>query len=233
MRAIPQYFILLLEKTMNQKTLYKPTMTKEDLKGVNFAQLVLFCMLVCFCQSAFAETASLSSIFVNGQDAWKAIMTLTNVTAFVAGIAIGAAALLKLKEVSDGKQSIKVPIMWTMVSAALIAIPSTMGTFMSTLTNEGYHGNNLLSQVSDDSGIPGVADAMKGVLLFIQMLGNIAFFRGLILLKHAGSGKEGMLKSGLFFLFGGAAAINVQTTVGILARTFFTGMTLPMGIGSW
>lgn len=220
---------------MNQNISVKPNfiLTKEDEKAITFAKFILFLMALTILQPAYAETASLGTIFANGSEAWQSIMTLTRAAAFVTGIAIGAAAILKFKEVSDGKVPLKVPIMWTVVSAALIAIPASMGTFMSTLTNQGYHGNNLLSRVSDTSGIPGVAEAMTGVLLFIQMLGHIAFFRGLILLKYAGSGKEGMLKSGLFFLFGGAAAINIQTTVGILAKTFFSGMTMPMGIGGW
>lgn len=183
-------------------------------------------------QQAFAEN-NISTMFANGEASFKSIMTLVGASSFVIGIIIGAMALFKLKEVNDGRATIKTPIMWTIVSAALISLPASIGTIATTLTAKGYHGTGLLSSIQDTSGLPGVAEALSGVLIFVQLLGHIAFVRGLFLLKDAGAGKDGTLGRGLTHLFGGAAAINIQTTVGILARTFFKGVTMPMGMGSW
>lgn len=204
----------------------------KDRRCITLAQWILTFLAMSIYQQAFAEN-NISTMFANGEASFKSIMTLVGASSFVIGIIIGAMALFKLKEVNDGRATIKTPIMWTIVSAALISLPASIGTIATTLTSKGYHGTGLLSSIQDTSGLPGVAEALSGVLIFVQLLGHIAFVRGLFLLKDAGAGKDGTLGRGLTHLFGGAAAINIQTTVGILARTFFKGVTMPMGIGSW
>lgn len=210
----------------------KKVINKKDHRVITLAQWILTFLAMSIYQQAFAEN-NISTMFANGEASWMAIMKLVGASSFVIGIIIGGMALFKLKEVNDGRASIKTPIMWTIVSAAMISLPASMGTIAMTLTSKGYHGTGLLSSVTDTSGIPGVAEALTGVLIFVQLLGHIAFIRGLFLLKDAGAGKEATLGRGLTHLFGGAAAINIQTTVGMLARTFFKGVTMPMGIGSW
>lgn len=204
----------------------------KDRRCITLAQWILTFLAMSIYQQAFAEN-NISTMFANGEASFKSIMTLVGASSFVIGIIIGAMALFKLKEVNDGRATIKTPIMWTIVSAALISLPASIGTIATTLTAKGYHGTGLLSSIQDTSGLPGVAEALSGVLIFVQLLGHIAFVRGLFLLKDAGAGKDGTLGRGLTHLFGGAAAINIQTTVGILARTFFKGVTMPMGMGSW
>ncbi len=209
-------------------------LNQKDIRAIRLSQWLLVFLGMSIYQQASADVVgTISTMFANGSDSFMAIITLVRGVAFVAGLIIGGAALFKLKEVNDGRATIKTPIVWAMISAALISIPASMATIAMTLTNKGYHGAGLLSDVQDTSGIPGVAEALTGVLIFVQLLGHIAFFRGLLLLKDAGAGKDGTLGRGLTHLFGGAAAINIQTTVGILARTFFKGVTMPMGIGSW
>ena len=205
----------------------------KDRRCITLAQWIVTFLAMSIYQQAFAADSNIATMFANGEASWMAIMKLVGASSFVIGIIICGMALFKLREVNDGRATIKTPIMWTIVGAAMISLPSSIGTIATTLTNQGYHGTGLLSSINDTSGIPGVAEALSGVLVFVQLLGHIAFVRGLFLLKDAGAGKEGTLGRGLTHLFGGAAAINIQTTVGILARTFFKGVTMPMGIGNW
>lgn len=204
----------------------------KDRRSITLAQWIITFLAMSIYQQASADS-NIATMFANGEASWMAIMKLVGASSFVIGIIICGMALFKLKEVNDGRVTIKTPIMWTIVGAAMISLPASMATIANTVTAKGYHGTGLLSSIQDTSGIPGVAEALSGVLIFVQLLGHIAFVRGLFLLKDAGAGKEGTLGRGLTHLLGGAAAINIQTTVGILARTFFKGVTMPMGIGSW
>lgn len=119
------------------------------------------------------------------------------------------------------------------IGAALIAMPAWIDTMTQTMSLGTNTGTQLLSQAGSSS-IPGMGDAMNGILLFVKLLGHLAFFRGLLILKDYGSDKQGAgLGRGLTHLFGGAAAINIEATTALLASTFFTGISLPGGLGSF
>jgi hypothetical protein len=90
----------------------------------------------------------------------------------------------------------------------------------------GSGPGNIL--VQGGSGVTAQAQAaMVGVLTFIRLIGYIAFIRGWLLINQAGQGKDGTLGRGITHIFGGAAAINVQITAGILANTFAPGVPMP------
>ena len=88
-------------------------------------------------------------------------------------------------------------------------------------------GTNL-SRVPAGGGAPGVAEALKGVLLFVKLVGHIAFLRGFLILKGVAEGSQGQtVGRAITHILGGAAAINIDTTVDFLVNTFAPGM----GIG--
>lgn len=199
-------------------------------------QLVMAALLAISTQTVMAQTSttsagSIETMFANASTSWVAFMNLARGVSFLAGILIAGAGLIKLKDVGDGRTQLKTPIWMAVIGAALVAMPASIDTITETMSLGTNTGTALLSQSS--SSIAGVGEALNGILLFVKLLGHLAFFRGLLILKDYGSDKQGAgLGRGLTHLFGGAAAINIEATTALLASTFFTGISLPGGLGS-
>lgn len=172
-------------------------------------------------------------LFVNFSDSSVSIMKLVRWTAFVLGIFIAGLGIFKLKEYSEGggRVSLKAPVLLTFVGAAMVAFPGMVNTATETLSLGASSGPLLLEEPSV-SDIPGMNAAMKGVLLFVKMVGHLAFFRGLLLLKGLGEGQnvEGGVGRVVMHIAGGAAAINIGATAGVLASTFAPGIDIG-GLG--
>ncbi|WP_234774541.1 hypothetical protein [Paraburkholderia tropica] len=201
---------------------------------ITLARLFLAAALAVGTQTAMAQsTGSIATAFSNASTSWVALINLTVGVSFLAGILISCVGLIKLKDVGDGRTALKTPLWMAVIGAALIAMPAWIDTMTQTMSLGTNTGTQLLSQAGSSS-IPGMGDAMNGILLFVKLLGHLAFFRGLLILKDYGSDKQGAgLGRGLTHLFGGAAAININATASMLASTFFTGITLPGGLGSF
>lgn len=202
------------------------TIQKEEQKKNNIILFMsTFFIFMFFTQNANAAGASenIGTMFENSQSTWVAFMNLARGIAWLSGVIISCAALFKLKYVNEGKIGIKTPLMWAFVGAALIALPGMISTATQTLSLGDNTATSLLSRDHGTSMIPGSQEAVNGVLLFIKLVGHVAFIRGFFLLKDFGSGKEGTMGRALTMIFGGAACINIEAFVGILAATFFPG----------
>ena len=55
--------------------------------------------------------------------------------------------------------------------------------------------------------------------MFVQLLGVIAFVRGLLILKSIGENKDGALGRAMTHIFGGAAAMNISWAITMLANS--------------
>lgn len=198
-------------------------------KKSKFNLQIFFALLfsVFFTESAYADSAAVNigTMFANGSNLWVEGMQLARGVSFVAGMLISGAALFKLKEVGDGRTQLKTPIIWAVAGAFLMALPGTIETATQTLSLGSNSAFSLLSNSHTTSGDAQVEAAVSGVLLFIKLVGHIAFVRGFFLLKEYGGGKEGTLGRAMTHIFGGAACINIETTFGILANTFYPGMS--------
>lgn len=194
-----------------------------------------------FPQYAFAEggkvMTTLQTIFENGQDAWVQIIIFLGAAMFVTGVVLGGVAIGKFKGVADGKVSMTQPIVITLVSAGLIASPSVIMMIAETYyEKQVWRPTALLSAIPQTSSMaPGVAEALTSVLIFVQLLGVVAFFRGMLMFRAIGANgnNNGGFGKAMTHVLGGVLAINIQLTVGILARTFFAGADLPMGMENW
>ncbi len=72
----------------------------------------------------------------------------------------------------------------------------------------------------------------EGVLLFVKLVGLLAFIRGWLQINAHAHGKDGTLGKGLVHLFGGMAAFHIEATIGILASTVAPGF-LPTVISGF
>lgn len=195
-------------------------------------RVLLFALvLLSFSSSAVAQgMPSLDEMFANFGSSSVAIMNLVRWMALPVGLFISFQALLRLKEYAEGGGRVKLstPIFMAMIGAVLIAFPITANIATQTLALGDLTGTSL-SQMPASGGAPGVAAAMTGILLFVKMVGHLAFFRGFLILKNVAEGsQQATIGRALTHIGGGAAAINIGATIAILANTFAPG--LGMGL---
>lgn len=182
-------------------------------------------------QLAFAQgMPSAASLFENFSDASIIMMDLVVGIAFIAGIFISLFGLLKFKEYSEagGRMKLSTPLGIIAVGALLVIMPGIINTTTETLSLGANTGKTLLSvNPGGSEAVAAMAGAMKGILLFVKLIGHLAFFRGLLILKSLSEGAQGAtIGRALTHIFGGAAAININATASLLAATF--ALPLPM-----
>jgi len=183
---------------------------------------------------AWAQSApSLDTMFANFADSSVKLMNLVRWMGLPIGLYISGLALIRLKEYAESgsRTKLSTPILLMVIGAMLISFPLTANIATQTLALGDSTGNALSQVPSGGGGAPGVAAALAGVLLFVKLVGHIAFFRGFLILKGVAEGQQGAgIGRALTHIFGGAAAININATIDILANTFAPGMGLQ-GIG--
>jgi hypothetical protein len=122
-------------------------------------------------------------------------------------------------------------IMTFIAAGALFSFGDSIGTFSSSLFgNAQVMTNSAISEeiISDEEDRGRVQAVIEGVMVFVMLVGYIAFIRGWFVLKAFADGQQGAtVAQGLTFLLGGSLAINLgelvnalQTTVGIEGITF-------------
>lgn len=198
--------------------------------------IISILFLLSYSNFAFAAGTSdnLITMITKGANVWAAFGWLTILFSRVAGIVLCIVGLCKWAATGNGRQGgIHIGFMYIMSGAMLVAVPTLMGVFSNTILGEGFHGTNMLSKIEENSKAAGAAEAIQSVLMFVSLLGHIAFIRGIFIMKGLGSNQSSTLGRALTHLIGGAMAINIQATTGIFARTFFSGLNMPLGIMSW
>lgn len=120
-------------------------------------------------------------------------------------------------------------IMTFITSGVLYSYGSVLGAFTNTLFGGNaacgvancastivlVDPNNNLGLSNTDSAR--IGQVIHGVMLFIALIGMIAFIRGWLVLRAFADGQQGAtLAQGLTFLFGGALAVNLGDLVNAL-----------------
>jgi hypothetical protein len=122
-------------------------------------------------------------------------------------------------------------IMTFVAAGALFSFGDSIGTFSSslfgdrTVATESSIDATIITDADDRERIQAV---IEGVMVFVMLVGYIAFIRGWFVLKAFADGQQGAtVAQGLTFLIGGSLAINLgelvnalQETVGIAGITF-------------
>jgi hypothetical protein len=112
----------------------------------------------------------------------------------------------------------------TFISAgALFSFGNSMGAFATslfgdtTLSTNALIANDVINNVDDREKIEKV---IEGLLVFVMLVGYIAFMRGWFVLKDFADGKQGAtVAQGLTFLFAGTLAINLGELINALGNT--------------
>jgi len=153
-----------------------------------------------------------------------ALTELVKYAAYIIGIYLVVGSVFKFSKLGNNggysRITPRVPLTMFFVGVSLFALTSSVDVVKNTMLMGSGPGSILMPSASG-SGV--ASAALQGVLLFIRLVGYIAFVRGWLLLNQAGLGRDGVIGRGLTHLGGGVAAINIETTAKILANTFGIG----------
>ncbi len=170
-----------------------------------------------------AISVDVGQMLVNLSQSHDAVFKMLTGGAYVLGFAFAVLAIFSLKHLSEsrtmmsGQQSLGPPLMYFLVAAVFLYMPSAidslmMTTFGATASPIGY---------SETSGDVVSADVTRAIYLMVQMVGLVAFIKGwLILAQSAKGGGSQQLGKALTHILGGILAINIIGTKNVIWASF-------------
>ena len=156
------------------------------------------------------NSTDLVAILGNLSQALAPLQHLITGFAYILGLLFFVSALDKFKKKADmgssgGQESIYVPVMYMLMGAFLLYLPSAM----STLANTAFGAGNVLTYSPQTNK----ADVYKSIGLLVRFGGVIWFIRGCVLVAHSSEPGEKHGPKGLLFLIAGVFAMNFDNTV--------------------
>lgn len=180
----------------------------------------MFALLALLANSAYATTLPEMAISFSNSYAgiWKFMTGATTVIGVLLISGSIFAWVKTMEEQSRTRTSIKVPMSMFIIGIILFQIGDALKTVEDSFS---MTANSLLTS----SAGAGSAGAIVAVLGFVQILGFIAFVRGWLVLHkfNTGDARDGLGRA-MTHIAGGAAAINIKWTIGMLAATFAPDM---------
>lgn len=149
-----------------------------------------------------------------------AVMRLVTAISYVLGMVFIFKGVVQLKHLGESRtmmsqeHSIAGPLVYFGVGAMLLYFPTTVQVGLSTF----WSNPNPYSYVQEGAQW---AQLYSAVFLVIQLLGTIAFIRGLLILSHLGGGhsQQGAFGRGLTHIIGGIFCINIYQFVQVITTT--------------
>ena len=187
---------------------------------MNIKQFSVLSVLLLLSPQASAAP-NVAEMFANFASSAASIIYLVVGAGVLLGVVVTFKAALSLKEYSEsgGRTSLKTPLILAIVGAMLVSLPGTINMATETMSLGSNTALNVFS-VGGGGGIPGMDAAIKGVLLFVKLIGHISIVRGLLIFKRVGEGQQGAEAGrGLTHILGGAAAVNINTTIDLLSNS--------------
>jgi intracellular multiplication protein IcmC len=174
-----------------------------------------------------------ASILDNLTPSLLQIQKLVSGAAYLIGVMFLIKGIMALKHAGEGKShmsqghTMKEPILYLISGAMLLYLPTAMDVILQTVYgsdeilsyNELQGGNPIIDVLFGSSGLFG-----GGLVIFIQLIGLIAFVRGWVMLAKSASqqgGHQGGLGKAAMHIFGGILAINIVQTINIINNTLY------------
>lgn len=182
--------------------------------------------LMLIAPEALAQQAfGVDTVFTNYKTIHDGLMDLLGKGAYLIGLFFTVFGIFKLKEMNETKKfGLNVPMSYIGTGTFILCIASSVDIMATTIYGAQGGASFLMPQVQGAGAQ--FKNAIEGVLLFVKLIGFVAFIRGWLFLQKAGLGKEGMIGRGLTHIFGGVMAMNAYATLKILQATF--GFPLPI-----
>jgi intracellular multiplication protein IcmC len=171
---------------------------------------------------ATGTSISAQTMLINFAKSVPNLMRMVTAIAYVMGMYFIFYGVVKMKELGESRtmmsreHSIWGPIVLLTVGALLIYLPTSVQVGMSTFwTNPNPYGYED-AEKSDQW-----AQFFAVCFTIIQLVGVIAFIRGLVILSHMGGGhaQQGTFSKGLTHIIGGIFCINMYETVQVILVT--------------
>jgi intracellular multiplication protein IcmC len=197
-------------------------------------KLALFTLAIaalCFSPMLFAATPTQSAIpdlatmITNLSKAIPNLMQFVTALAYVMGMYFVVEGIIKLKKYGEsragmsGEGNLKGPMMYLGVGAALMFLPSSVQVGMSTF----WENPTPYAYVTDT--LDPWSMLIQNIFLIIQLIGTIAFIRGLIILSHVGGqgSQPGAFGKAMAHIIGGVLCINIYQFIQAVLNTLALG----------
>jgi len=117
-------------------------------------------------------------------------------------------------------------LMRVVIGSILISTSATADVFTNTLFGGSvmrFNGLDLGGTIAAAT-LDQANQAFAAILIFIQIIGFIAFMRGFLMLRALADGNSSISTAAAFtHIFGGAVAINISSALNVLQNTFCGG----------
>lgn len=191
---------------------------------VSVSSMALLAAALLYSLPAAAETPTVTSLsaetmLANIATQIPQLMRLATAIGYVLGMLFIVIGIMKLKQYGESRtmmsqgHSLLGPIMYLVSGTLLMYLPTSveigMSTFWSTPNPYGY-----IEQTDQWSTF------LNDCLLIIQLIGTIAFIRGLTMLSHVGQqGQPGQTNKAITFIISGILCINMYQFLQIIFAT--------------
>ncbi len=198
-----------LDESATRTAIFKSFITALGVSGVFYSS------------SVYADTPSLATMLTNFATAVPNLMRLVTAGAYVLGMFFVVAAIMGMKHFGElrtmmsQEHGVLGPVVEFFVGVMLLYLPSTIRTGLSTfwVTTNPYA---YVTSTSDQ-----YSTFINSCYSIMQIIGIIAFIRGLIILKKVGGGRAQQESFGkaLSHLAGGILCMNLYNTLQVLEYT--------------
>jgi intracellular multiplication protein IcmC len=173
--------------------------------------------------------SSTTNILANLAPSLRSVQYLLTGTAYLIGISFIIKGVMALKQLGEQRShmsphhSIKEPLIFLLSGSMLLYLKDAIDTFNITV----FGSSSILAynQLSSNFAAQ-LANAGQSIILFVQVIGLIAFIRGWIIIAKGATQNghsQGGFGKGLMHVFGGILAINIVGTLNVLSNTLYGG----------
>jgi intracellular multiplication protein IcmC len=175
---------------------------------------------------SMAAVNNLGQILSNLEQQLPAVWRMLIALSYVMGIGFTLIGLFRLKKY--GQQTVMMmaaanigePMIFLFVGIALFYLPTMMNSMVETFWGYGLSGIQAYTMTT--SAGPTWDQVINPLMRVVQIIGLIAFMRGLTLLtRMAGQSQPGVLSKAFVHIIGGIMAINIYGTIDIRNQTLF------------
>jgi hypothetical protein len=204
----------MLVKKSNQSRCFFKAMAIAILTGASF-----------YMDSAYAVSANLETMITNFSQALPNLMRVVTALAYVMGMFFIIKGVIGLKNFGESRTArddmhgLKGPLALLFVGAALLYLPTSVQTGISTFWQSA--SPLAYEPATKDSW----NELIKNIFLIIQLIGTIAFIRGLVILSHMGEQQQqGSFGRAMAHIVGGIMCINMYQFIQVISSTL--GITI-------
>lgn len=190
-------------------------------------KILLFLILSasCFFSTAYAAEPSAATIINNLADQMPNLMRLVTAISYVLGMFMVFKGLMEFKKFGEQRtmmssnHELKRPLIFLTVGTALLYFPTTVSVGVSTF----WQYPSPLAYDTENQGE--YVQIWHSALLVIQLIGAIAFIRGLLILTQLAGhgGAQNAFGKGMAHIIGGIFCINMYGFLQVVWNTMGMG----------